>query len=142
MCYKILNLTNIKSAIDGTGFDNTHPSMYYQNKYGVNKGYKNYINTHILKDLYTKLILNIETYNHRKHDSHFFIPPIKPIKQKLSCVLADRGCDSIELREFCWDNNIKNHIDFRCFGKTRTDNKKKKLKQKKDLEKMCIGKDR
>lgn len=123
VCYKILNLTNIKSAIDGTGFDNTHPSMYYQNKYGVNKGYKNYINTHILTDLFTKLILNIETCDHRKHDTQFFIPLVDPLKQELNSVLADKGYDSMELRNFCWKNKITNHIDFRYFGPVRTNNK-------------------
>jgi transposase len=130
VCGKILNLTNIKSAIDGTGFDNTHPSMYYQNKYGVNKGYKNYVNTHILTDLYTKLVINIETCDHRKHDSQFFIPLIEPLKQQLSCVLADRGYDSMELREFCWNNNITNHIDFRCFGKVSTNKKRSDAKKR------------
>lgn len=113
VCYKILNLTNIRSAIDGTGFDNTHPSMYYQNKYGVRKGYKNYITTQILTDTNTKLILNIETCAYKKYDSQFFISLVDPLKQQLRCVLADRGYDSMELRNYCWSNNITNHIDFR-----------------------------
>lgn len=130
VCYKILNLTNIRSAIDGTGFDNTHPSLYYQNKYGIRKGYKNYVNTQILTDTNTKLILNIETCAYRKHDTQFFVSLIEPLKQKLRCVLADRGYDSMELRNYCWNNNITNHIDFRSFGETRTD-KKNRSKAKK-----------
>jgi transposase len=110
--------------------------MYYQNKYSVNKGYKNYINTHIITDLYTKLILNIETCNHRKHDSQFFIPLIEPLKQQLSCVLADRGYDSMELREFCWNNKITNHIDFRNFGPVRTNNKNRNNAKKRFRRKV------
>ena len=130
VCHKILNLTNILSAIDGTGFDNIHPSMYYQNKYGINKGYKNYVNTQLLADINSKLILNIETCTYRKHDSQFFISLIDPVKHKLRCVLADRGYDSMELREFCWNNHISNHIDFRMPPKYQSFSSKRLLAKK------------
>ena len=131
VCHKILNCSNMLTAIDGTGFDNTHPSMYYQNKYGIRKGYKNYINTHILTDTNTKLVLNIETSPYKKHDSQFFTSLIEPLKHKLRCVLGDKGYDSMQLREYCWNNNITNHIDFRNFGEVIKDNKNRnKAKQR------------
>jgi len=44
---------------------------------------------------------------------------IKELKNSLKLVLADKGYDSKENRQYCWDNNIEVHIPFRQWNKTR-----------------------
>jgi len=116
-CRKILNLKNIEASIDATGFSNTNPSHHYCKR--INKSVKNYTKTTFLTDNKTKLILNIKTVSDHTHDTKFFKPMIKEIKKSIKLVLADKGYDSKENRQYCWDNNIEVHIPFRQWSKTR-----------------------
>jgi transposase len=116
-CRKLLNLKNIESSIDSTGFSNTNPSHHYCKR--IHKEVKNYTKTTFLTDNKTKLILNVKTVSDRTHDSTFFKPMIKEIKKSLKLVLADKGYDSQENRKYCLKNNIEVHIPFRHWSKTR-----------------------
>jgi transposase len=116
-CRKLLNLKNIESSIDSTGFSNTNPSHHYCKR--IHKEVKNYTKTTFLTDNKTKLILNVKTVSDRTHDSTFFKPMIKEIKKSLKLVLADKGYDSQENRKYCLKNNIEIHIPFRHWSKTR-----------------------
>jgi transposase len=116
-CRKLLNLKNVESSIDSTGFSNTNPSHHYCKR--IHKEVKNYTKTTFLTDNKTKLILNIKTVSDRTHDSTFFKPMIKEIKKSLKLVLADKGYDSQENRKYCLKNNIEVHIPFRHWSKTR-----------------------
>lgn len=116
-CRKILNLKNIETSIDATGFSNTNPSHHYCKR--IHKEVKNYTKTTFLTDNKTKLILNIKTVSDHTHDSTFFKPMIKEIKKSIKLVLADKGYDSQENRKYCFDNHIEVHIPFRHWSKTR-----------------------
>jgi len=116
-CRKILNLKNIESSIDSTGFSNTNPSHHYCKR--IHKEVKNYTKTTFLTDNKTKLILNVNSVSDHTHDSKFFKPMIKELKNSLKLVLADKGYDSKENREYCFDNHIEVHIPFRHWSKTR-----------------------
>jgi transposase len=116
-CRKLLNLKNVESSIDSTGFSNTNPSHHYCKR--IHKEVKNYTKTTFLTDNKTKLILNVKTVSDRTHDSTFFKPMIKEIKKSLKLVLADKGYDSQENRKYCLKNNIEVHIPFRHWSKTR-----------------------
>jgi transposase len=116
-CRKLLNLKNVESSMDSTGFSNTNPSHHYCKR--IHKEVKNYTKTTFLTDNKTKLILNVKTVSDRTHDSTFFKPMIKEIKKSLKLVLADKGYDSQENRKYCLKNNIEVHIPFRHWSKTR-----------------------
>jgi len=116
-CRKILNLKNIETSIDATGFSNTNPSHHYCKR--INKHVKNYTKTTFLTDNKTKLILNVKTVSDHTHDTMFFKPMIQEIKKSIKLVLADKGYDSQENRKYCFDNNIEVHIPFRQWSKTR-----------------------
>ena len=116
-CRKILNLKNIEASIDATGFSNTNPSHHYCKR--INKSVKNYTKTTFLTDNKTKLILSVKSVSDHTHDIKFFKPMIKELKNSLKLVLADKGYDSKENRQYCWDNNIEVHIPFRQWSKTR-----------------------
>jgi transposase len=116
-CRKILNLKNIESSIDSTGFSNTNPSHHYCKR--IHKEVKNYTKTTFLTDNKTKIILNVKTVSDRTHDSTFFKPMIKELASSLKLVLADKGYDSQENRKYCLKNNIEVHIPFRHWSKTR-----------------------
>ena len=75
--------------------------------------------TTFLTDNKTKLILNVKTTSTRKHDTLFFKPMLKELKNSLKLVLADKGYDSKENRNYCFENNIEVHIPFRQWTKTR-----------------------
>lgn len=114
---KTLNLKNIETSIDSTGFSNTNPSHHYCKR--IHKSVKNFTKTTFLTDNKTKLILNVKTVSDRTHDSKFFKPILKELTNSLKLVLADKGYDSKENRKYCWDNNIEVHIPFRQWSKTR-----------------------
>lgn len=116
-CRKLLNLKNIETSIDSTGFSNTNPSHHYCKR--IHKSVKNFTKTTFLTDNKTKLILNVKTVSDRTHDSKFFKPILKELTNSLKLVLADKGYDSKENRKYCWDNNIEVHIPFRQWSKTR-----------------------
>jgi len=63
--------------------------------------------------------LSVNSVSDHTHDSKFFKPMIKELKNSLKLVLADKGYDSKENRQYCWDNNIEVHIPFRQWSKTR-----------------------
>ena len=117
-CRKLLKLKNITAAIDGTGFSNTNPSHYFIKRID-GKIVKNYTKTVFLADINTKLILATETYSNNKNETLSFKPMIKQLASCLKTVLADKGYDSKENRQYCWDNNIEVHIPFRQYSKTR-----------------------
>ena len=114
---KLLDLKNIETSIDATGFSNTNPSHHYCKR--IHKTVKNYTKTTFLTDNKTKLILNVKTTSTRKHDTLFFKPMLKELKNSLKLVLADKGYDSKENRNYCFENNIEVHIPFRQWTKTR-----------------------
>ena len=116
-CRKLLDLKNIETSIDATGFSNTNPSHHYCKR--IHKTVKNYTKTTFLTDNKTKLILNVKTTSTRKHDTLFFKPMLKELKNSLKLVLADKGYDSKENRNYCFENNIEVHIPFRQWTKTR-----------------------
>jgi len=117
-CNKLINNKNkIEASIDSTGFSNTNPSHHYCKR--INKEVKNYTKTTFLTDNKTKLILNVKTVSDRTHDSKFFKPMVKELKNSLKLVLADKGYDSKENRQYCWNNNIEVHIPFRQWSKSR-----------------------
>ena len=116
-CRKILNLKNIETSIDATGFSNTNPSHHYCKR--IHKSVKNYTKTTFLTDNKTKLILNVKTVSDHTHDTKFFKPMIKELSKSIRLVLADKGYDSKENRNYCFDNNIEVHIPFRQWDKTR-----------------------
>jgi len=117
-CKKLLNLKNIEASIDGTGFSNTNPSHHYIKRVdGIQV--KNYTKTVFLADNKTKLILNIKTHSDHSSETLDFIPLVKDLKKVLSCVLGDKGYDSMTNRKYCLDNKIEVHIPFRQFAKSR-----------------------
>jgi len=122
-CTKLLNLKNVVAAIDGTGFSNTNPSQYYQNRINAER-VKNYTKTVFLSDINTKLILDVETQSDHTHETTHFKPMVKQLIGCLKTMLADKGYDSMSNRKFCWKNNIDVHIPFRAFNsqKDRLDN--------------------
>jgi len=112
-CHKLINSNKMVVAVDSTGFVNVNPTYYYLNRCGIRPPYKNFTQTSIVVDTDTKLVLNIMTNSHRKNDTQSFIPLLDKLKQNIIRALADKGYDSKELREYCWDNNITVHIPFR-----------------------------
>jgi len=116
-CKELLNLKNVEASIDATGFSNTNPSHHYCKR--INKNVKNYTKTTFLTDNKTKLILNIKSTSNHTHDTQFFKPIIKQLTGCLKTILADKGYDSKENRQYCWDNNIEVHIPFRQWAKSR-----------------------
>jgi len=122
-CRKLLNVKDVTAAIDGTGFSNTNPSQYYQNRINAEK-VKNYTKTVFLSDINTKLILAVETQSNHAHETTHFKPMVKQLMSCLKTILADKGYDSISNRKLCWKNGIDVHIPFRAFKsqKDRLDN--------------------
>lgn len=116
-CHKLLKLKNIETSIDSTGFSNTNPSHHYCKR--IHKNVKNFTKTTFLTENKTKLILNVKTVSDRTHDTKFFKPLVKELASSLKLVLADKGYDSKDNREYCLKNNIEVHIPFRQWSKTR-----------------------
>jgi len=114
-CTKLLNLKDVTAAIDGTGFSNTNPSHYYQNRID-GKIVKNYTKTVFLSDVNTKLILGVETQSDHTHETTHFKPMVKQLASCLKTILADKGYDSMSNRKLCWKNNIDVHIPFRKYA--------------------------
>lgn len=113
-CRKLLNLKSIEASIDGTGFSNTNPSHYYQHRIdGVRV--KNYTRTTFLTDNKTKLILNVKTHSNHANETLDFLPLVKNLSKSLKTILADKAYDSQANREYCWQNNIENHIPVRQY---------------------------
>jgi len=113
-CYSLLGLKGMLTAIDETGFSNTNPSHYYIKRIDGVK-VKNFTKTVLLADLNTKLVLNIKSSSDYKAETRSFIPLVRELKHALSCVLADKGYDAATNRQYCWKNNISNHIPVRQF---------------------------
>jgi len=111
-CHSLLDMKNMLAAIDGTGFSNTNPSHYYIKRIDGVK-VKNFTKTVLLADLNTKLVLNMKSSSDYKAETRSFIPLVRELKHALSCVLADKGYDSIANRQYCWKNKIDNHIPVR-----------------------------
>jgi len=121
-CRKLLKLKDVEASIDGTGFSNTNPSHYYvkrSKEQDKEIKVKNYTKTVFLADNKTKLILNIKTHSDHSSETLDFIPLVKDLKKVLSCVLGDKGYDSMTNRKYCLDNKIEVHIPFRQFAKSR-----------------------
>jgi transposase len=114
-CTKLLNLKDVVAAIDGTGFSNTNPSQYYQNRINAER-VKNYTKTVFLSDINTKLILGVETQSDHTHETTYFKPMVKQLIGCLKIMLADKGYDSMSNRKLCWQNGIDVHIPFRKFS--------------------------
>ena len=133
-CRKLLNLKNVVGAIDGTGFSNTNPSQYYQNRINAER-VKNYTKTVFLTDLNTKLILAIDTQSDHTHETIHFKPLVKQLGNCLKTILADKGYDSMSNRKYCWQKGIDVHIPFRKWEETRKQEfnlpSKRKLQEKK-----------
>jgi transposase len=108
--HKLMTSLKMLTAIDSTGFSNVNPSYYYLHRCSLKTPTKNFIQTSLVVDTKTKLVLNISTSPYRQHDSQAFIPLIDKLKHNISCVLADKGYDSMQLRKYCWKNNMINHI--------------------------------
>src|SRR3989344_2167421 len=117
-CHSLLDLKNMLSEIDGTGFSNTNPSHYYIKRIDGVK-VKNYTKTVLLADLKTKLVLNVKSSSDYKNETLSFIPVIKEVKHALSCVLADKGYDARKNRAYCDAENIEHHIPHRQLPKSR-----------------------
>lgn len=117
-CRKLLKLKNITAAIDGTGFSNTNPSQYYQNRINAEK-VKNFTKTVFLTDINTKLILAIDTQSNHTHETIHFKPLVKQLGNCLKTILADKGYDSMSNRKYCWSKNIDVYIPFRKWEETR-----------------------
>jgi len=107
--HKIMTGLKMHAAIDSTGFINVNPSYYYLHRCSLKTPTKNFIQISLVVDTKTKLVLNISTSPYRQHDTQAFIPLIDKLKHNISCVLADKGYDSMQLRKYCWKNNIVNH---------------------------------
>ena len=133
-CRKLLNVENVTAAIDGTGFSNTNPSQYYQNRINAER-VKNYTKTVFLTDLNTKLILAIDTQSDHTHETTHFKPLVKQLGNCLKTILADKGYDSLSNRKYCWQKGIDVHIPFRKWEETRKQEfnlpSKRKLQEKK-----------
>ena len=133
-CRKLLNVENVTAAIDGTGFSNTNPSQYYQNRINAER-VKNYTKTVFLTDLNTKLILAIDTQSDHTHETIHFKPLVKQLGNCLKTILADKGYDSMSNRKYCWQKGIDVHIPFRKWEETRKQEfnlpSKRKLQEKK-----------
>jgi len=130
-CHKLINSKDLIVAVDSTGFVNVNPTYYYLNRCGIRPPYKNFTQTSIVVDTNTKLVLNICTNSHRKNDTQSFIPLLDKLKHNIVRALADKGYDSRELREYCWNNNITVHIPFRklpCY-QTPSDNRIKAMRR-------------
>lgn len=111
-CLKLLNVRNSVAAIDGTGFSNTNPSHYYEKRVdGVSPG--NYTKTVFISDTSTKLVLNVRTFSDHSNEITTFRPMVQELLSVLRTVLADKGYDSLENREFCWLHGLNVHIPFR-----------------------------
>jgi transposase len=119
-CYKILKIKNMETSIDGTGFSNTNPSHYYRNRINADK-VKNFTKTIFLVDNKTKLILNTKTTSNHAHEINFFKPCVQELQKDIKLILADKGYDSMELRNFCNKNQIELHIPFKTYKKNRLD---------------------
>ncbi len=117
-CRKLLNLKDVTATIDGTGFSNTNPSHYYQNRINA-KRVKNYTKTVFLTDINTKIILAINTQSDHAHETIHFKPLVKQLGNCLKTILADKGYDSASNRKYCWSKGINVHIPFRRYIKTR-----------------------
>lgn len=128
-CRKFLKLKNVEASIDGTGFSNTNPSHHYIKRVdGIQV--KNYTKTVFLADNKTKLILNIKTHSDHSSETLDFIPLVKDLKNTLSCILGDKGYDSMHNRKYCLDNKIEVHIPFRQFPKSRQQESNRPSKRK------------
>jgi len=136
-CRKLLNIKDVTAAIDGTGFSNTNPSQYYQNRINAER-VKNYTKTVFLSDINTKLILDVETQSDHTHETTHFKPMVKQLANCLKTILADKGYDSMSNRKYCWKNNIDVHIPFRAFKsqKDRLDNQFYSKQRRHALEKF------
>jgi len=130
-CHKLINNNKMIVAVDSTGFVNVNPTYYYLNRCGISPPYKNFTQTSIIVDIDTKLVLNIMVNSHRKNDTQSFIPLLDALKDNILRALADKGYDSMELRKYCWDNNIAVHIPFRKLPSYQTvsDNRIKAMKR-------------
>ena len=113
-CHKLLNMKNMTTGIDGTGFSNTNPSHYFIKRIDGVK-VKNFTKTVLIADLNTKLVLGMKTHSDYSSETLDFIPLVKQLKHSLKCVLADKGYDSRKNREYCWNNEIENHIPVRKY---------------------------
>ncbi|MDO8633748.1 MAG: IS5 family transposase [archaeon] len=113
-CRRLLNLKKVTGIIDGTGFSNTNPSHYYQQRVDGVK-VKNYTKTVLLTDKKTKLVLNIKTHSDNASETLDFIPLVQDLNDTLSQVLGDKGYDSMKNREYCWNNGISVQIPLRNF---------------------------
>lgn len=114
-CHALLDLKGMLSAIDGTGFSNTNPSHYYIKRIDGVK-VKNYTKTVLLADLNTKLVLNVKSSSDYKAETRSFIPLIKELRNALQCVLADKGYDAANNRQYCDSIGVEHHIPFRQFS--------------------------
>jgi len=130
-CHKLINNNKMVVAVDSTGFTNINPTYYYLNRCGIRPPYKNFTQTSIVVDTDTKLVLNIMVNSHPKNDTQSFIPLIDTLKDNILRALADKGYDSMELRKYCWDNDITVHIPFRKppSYQTVSDNRIKAMKR-------------
>ena len=130
-CHKLIGGNKMIVAIDSTGFTNINPTYYYLNRCGIRPPYKNFTQTSIVVDADTKLVLNIMVNSHRKNDTQSFIPLLDALKGNILRALADKGYDSMELRKYCWDNDIIVHIPFRKppSYQTVSDNRIKAMKR-------------
>jgi hypothetical protein len=117
-CRKLLNLKDIEASIDGTGFSNTNPSHYYQERVDGVK-VKNYTKSVYATDNKTKLILDIKTHSDNAHETLDFVPLVSELVKSLKTVLADKAYDSRKNREYCWQNNIEVHIPLRDWPQNR-----------------------
>src|SRR3989344_3682109 len=113
-CHSLLDMKGMLSAVDGTGFSNTNPSHYYIKRI-EGTSVKNYTKTVLLADLNTKLVLNVKSTSDYQAETLSFIPLVSELKHALKCVLADKGYDSKNNRQYCWENGIENHIPIRKY---------------------------
>jgi len=139
-CSKLLRVRNCVAAIDGTGFSNTNPSHYYEKRVdGVT--HPNYTKTVFISDIKTKLVLNVRTCSDHSNEITAFRPMVTELVGSLRTVLADKGYDSLENREFCWLNGLSVHIPFRKhaskldkYGKQHYSAKRRRAMQKFNLK--------
>jgi len=125
-CRKLLNISEVTAAIDGTGFSNTNPSHYYQKRID-GKEVKNYTKTVFLSDIKTKLILGVQTQSDHTNETLHFKPMVKQLIGCLKTMLADKAYDSMSNRQLCIENKIDVHIPFKNYEQARNEiNRKSK----------------
>jgi len=67
--HKLMTGLKMQTAIDSTGFININPSYYYLHRCNLKTPTKNFIQTSLVVDTKTKLVLNISTSPYRQHDT-------------------------------------------------------------------------